>query len=173
MGGYYCRFTYLFLLFFAFFIILRFTKEAYWYDTLFAYPSGILYSRYKKKIESIVHKRYTLYLILSLSVFIITYIWAYNLLGDIIKGTKCNITSIALAITIVIITMKLRIGNKPLYWLGANLFPLYIYQRIPMIMLSHTALGNLPKDMPLLYIVSCMFITLFIARYYRYWQIKL
>ncbi len=69
--------------------------------------------------------------------------------------------------------MKLRIGNKPLYWLGANLFPLYIYQRIPMIVLSHTALGNLPKDMPLLYIVSCMFITLFIARYYRYWQIKL
>ena len=31
------------------------------------------------------------------------------------------------------ITMKVKISNTPLIWLGIHLFPIYIYQRIPMI----------------------------------------
>ena len=49
---------------------------------------------------------------------------------------KYNILSVLFAFIVVQITMKIKISNSILCWLGINLFPLYIYQRIPMILLS-------------------------------------
>lgn len=71
------------------------------------------------------------------------------------------------------ITMKFKINNRFLVWLGQNLFPLYIYQRIPMIILSSIAGGVYAANYPILYVISCFAITSIISYYYRYWTIRL
>ena len=46
-----------------------------------------------------------------------------------------NIKSIAFAAIVVMATMKISVDSMLLKWSGEHLFPLYIYQRIPMIVL--------------------------------------
>ncbi len=40
-------------------------------------------------------------------------------------------------VVIILLMMKFKIGNFLTVWMGVNLFPLYIYQRLPMIVLSN------------------------------------
>lgn len=40
------------------------------------------------------------------------------------------------AIFIILVTIRLRLGNRVLKWLGINAFAIYILQRIPMIIAS-------------------------------------
>lgn len=69
--------------------------------------------------------------------------------------------------------MKVKINNKALIWCGNNLFPLYIYQRIPMIVLSTIGGGGWISTYPVLYTVACLIITLTITYLYKYWAVKL
>lgn len=71
------------------------------------------------------------------------------------------------------ITMKLKIGNSILLWLGLNLFPLYIYQRIPMITIQHYAGDEWLCLHPYLYVASCFVITLILAHLSRFVKITL
>jgi len=40
---------------------------------------------------------------------------------------------VAFALTVVLITMKVRLGNPVLRWAGDHLFEIYMLQRLPMI----------------------------------------
>lgn len=69
--------------------------------------------------------------------------------------------------------MRIKVNNKALIWLGKNLFPLYIYQRIPMIVFATIAGGYWIAEYPILYVVVCAVVTVTIAFFYKYWGIKL
>lgn len=69
---------------------------------------------------------------------------------------------------IILLMMKVKIGNGFLIWLGANLFPLYIYQRLPMIVLSTYFSLN-----PYVFIVLSFALTCAIVPIYKKIQIKL
>ena len=71
------------------------------------------------------------------------------------------------------LSMKLQINSKALSWLGKHLFPLYIYQRIGMIILSEYDGGVFIHDNPYFYILSCALITLIFGWTYKYIQIKI
>lgn len=113
-------------------IILKKLKPSYWYNTALCFPAGMWFSFYKQKIDDLILKNNKLwFLILSICLLIafLTYktksnIWIYE------------ICAIFIMLSILLITMKISIGNKILYWLGKNLFGLYILQRLPMIILS-------------------------------------
>ena len=47
-----------------------------------------------------------------------------------------ELCAVSIAVFIVFVTMRVSISNKILFWLGKNLFPLYILQRLPMIILQ-------------------------------------
>lgn len=162
-----CGWIYMLGLIFIFFIILRLTKDCYWWNTLFVYPFGMLYSQYKKKIEGLVTKNWGICFTLCILVFVMLYNLPWGM-----RGLKHNIVSIVFAIMLIIMTMKVKIGNQILHWLGTNLFPLYIYQRIPMMALSVPNI-NLSKEQPTAYVIICMLMTLLIAGFYKYWRIKL
>lgn len=71
------------------------------------------------------------------------------------------------------LSMKIKINNAVLIWAGKNLFPLYIYQRIPMIVFSSINGGAFVSSHPILYTSTCLLTTLLFAHFYKYWAVKL
>ena len=83
-----------------------------------------------------------------------------------------NLMSISFALIVVLTTMKLGIDNPLLRWVGSNLFPIYIYMRVPMLIIEQTH-PELIAAQPFLFILISLTVTIVIARCYRYWQVKM
>lgn len=69
--------------------------------------------------------------------------------------------------------MKWRIQNPALQWCGKHLFPLYIYQRLPMIILATFCGGTLPMTQPYLFVTLSLVIAILITYLHKYIDIKL
>lgn len=152
-----------FLLLAAAYIILLNTKSnLVWYNTIFSFPAGLLYSQNKTQIEKFVQRQYWLVLPICLFAFLAVHTYKFAF-----YGLKDNLSSILFALTIVVVSMKIKVGNKALIWCGTKLFPLYIYQRIPMIFLSKIDGGTFITQHPYAYVWACLLITLAIAFLYR------
>lgn len=149
-------------------IILWRTKQTWYYNTILCYPAGVFYAIWKQKIEDYVMKHYGMVSLVITSLFILLYNIPYDF-----AQIKYNIISILFSLIVILITMRLKIGNFILYWLGANLFPLYIYQRIPMLALSEIQEGVLPREYTTIYILLCFTITIGITLIYRFIEIKI
>lgn len=88
-------------------------------------------------------------------------------------GIISNALGVSLAFLVVILSMKVSVSSQPLQWLGKNLFPLYIYQRIPMILFSTICGGRIIVEYPSLYIFLCVAVTLICAYIYRFIEIRI
>lgn len=149
-------------------VVLYYAKPAHWYNTMLCFGLGVFFSIWREHIETILKRYYWLLLSLSFIVFMI--------LGEsryYISGFVHNVYCIVFCLLIVMLTMKFKINNTILIWAGKNLFPLYIYQRIPMIILSSICGGAFVASYPVLYTFACLLITLLFAHFYKYWAIKL
>ena len=144
-------------------------KQHWWYTTILCFPTGMIYSSYKEHFEVILKKYY--YVLISLLLILFLFIHFSHLPS--IHGLTYNIESITFAFLIVSLTMKVQIGNSVLYWLGVNLFPLYIYQRLPMITLKEVLGNQIISNAPYMYVIACLIITILIAYFYKYWCVKL
>ena len=147
-------------------LLLSFVKGTWWYDTILVYPAGYFFANYRQRLEPIICRYYFPLLLLLSVVFLFTHGH-----GPYMRGLRPNIMAIAFAFMVVMITMKVQIGNSWLQWFGTHLFPLYIYQRIPMIALQATAGDDFLSHYPIIYLIICLLITCLIARYYKYWRI--
>lgn len=148
-------------------IVLSCVKESYWYNTILAYPTGYYFAYYRNRIEKLL-KRYYIFALLAL---VTVFIYMHDYFSYSCRGLSENISGITFALIVVMITMKIKIGNIWLQWCGTNLFPLYIYQRIPMIVLSPMLGTQLVFAFPIIYLAICLIIACIIAHYYRYWSI--
>lgn len=107
-------------------------KPTYRYDTVIAYPIGMLYSLFKTRLDFFLFKKrvWSISMLCSIITFSASYYFARrNIL-------LFEIAVIAFAATVVLTSMRMKIGNDILFWLGKNLFGLYMLQRIPMIILA-------------------------------------
>lgn len=148
-------------------ILLSFFKPSYWYDTILAFPMGIIYSENRERIERIVDKNYLLWFAgCTLALF------AFYFLFHGHPGLISELVSMVFASWIVLITMRIRIDNSILRWCGSHLFPLYIYERIPMMLLAALAPAWIINERPLIYTILCIILTFIIAAFYRYFNIK-
>lgn len=125
-------------------------------------------SLYKSELEGKVRKHYRLCLAAVFLLFLILFFEPYE-----VMCIRANMRACLLAIAIVVLSMKVQVRNPSLSWLGKNLFPLYIYQRIGMIIFSRINEGEFIKDYPYLYIVLCVMITLLVGYMYKYIKIKI
>lgn len=150
-------------------LTLFYLKPIYWYDTILCYPAGMVWSAKKESIDSFIKKHYLSVLILLLILFITL----RNLKLPFAHGLTYNTENILFSFIIVVITMKVRMSNSILTWFGVHLFPLYIYQRIPMIVFSQSSYKVLPSTYPYIYIALCLGITCIIAHFYKYWSISM
>lgn len=153
----------------AFFtIILSVFKEGWWYNTVLAYPFGMFWRIYQVKIERIL-SRYFKYLLFGLiSAFVAYQFFPYKPYPDLLH----NFRGIIFASIVLLITMLYPIQNSLLGFLGRNLFPLYIYQRIPMLLLSEFDNGTWAAQWPAVYVMLSLFLTLLLVLLYRYIEVK-
>lgn len=122
----------------VFILILRPFREPYWYNTLFAYSAGCWYFYFKAAIEKMVcssNRTYILILVLTTELFFLLHRYWGNL-------AVYELTSVFFALVIVLISMKFSIRSPILNYFGEKVFGIYILQRIPMILLQQTPIGN-------------------------------
>ncbi len=124
-------------------------KEAYWYDTIVSYPIGMLFSLYKPQIEKATRGyRWIGCFLLFLVLFLASHFISMSEILKVNGATKMvNLlifisTSSFFALTLVLLTMKLKIDNKALRWLGVNAFAIYILQRLAMIVCTEFELNR-------------------------------
>lgn len=146
-------------------------KSHIWFDTILVFPTGVFFAYYAERIERIIQNHYVLSLLLLLSAFLVL----RNLFFiHPLHGLTHNIKSIVFCVLIVSLTMKVHVGNKWLYWCGLSLFPLYIYQRLPMYALRGGIGEAWVSANPHLFIGICFILTAGIAYLYnKYLRIKL
>ena len=144
-----------FLLATAYIILFNTKSNPVWYNTIFSFAAGLFYSRFKSQIEPFVHQWYWIVLPACILVF-----FSVHTQNFAFYGLKDNLTSILFALSIVVVSMKIKVGNKALIWCGTKLFPLYIYQRIPMIFLSKFDGGAFISQHPFAYVWTCFLITI-------------
>ena len=148
-------------------LLLSFLKQSWWYNTMWVYGGGFAYSIYKNKIEKKIQRYY--WILLGSFILLFTLLF---LLKIEYRGIRYNFLSISFAILIIIITMKVTFSNQLLLWIGKNLFPMYIYQRLPMLVLSNQY-SKFVVDCPTIFVLLCITITLCITYFYKYWQFSL
>lgn len=119
------------MLFVCYIIAMRFLKTSCWYNTILAYSLGIIFSVYKNSLSEVLQdrKKYIKIFIFS-AVFTIT-LWIYVIkFGD--SDLIFMIFSLFFCLDIVLVTMKFKIQNSILFFLGKYSFEIYILQRLPM-----------------------------------------
>lgn len=148
-------------------LTLYYLRDPWWYNTLWAYPAGLFYSTYKKNIESVVDKHYACVFIFLSLICVIIYIAPFTA-----HGFKTNLLSVFFAFLIVVITMRIKVYNRLLEWCGEQLFPLYIYQRIPMLIIA-TLIPSFVSGYPLFYILVSLILTILLTYCYRFIKVSL
>lgn len=151
-------------------VALSFVKGSWWYDTMLCYPAGMIYAEYKAKIEALMRNE-RLYLIVLGGLAVIYAILQKR--HHVVFGLFPNLTAISFALSVVVLTMRVPLRHKALVWCGKNLFPLYIYQRIPMLILfTLDPAGFASWRMPV-YFFACFLVTVGIAKVYPFWRVRL
>ena len=139
---------------FSYFISLH--KETYWYNTIWCYVAGGIYSVYKNEIEKNIlsnNKSYFISFFNIILLFICFYSRWYQ------KVSYYQLASVAFSLIIVFISIKIKVTNKFLNYCGRHLFSLYILQRLPMIFFQNTVLS----ENVYVYFVACAVITVLIS----------
>ncbi len=106
----------------------------WYYDTAICFTFGVLYAFYKDKIYETVTKSNIRYFVL-LAFFVASFFYL-NKTGFGYTAMYYNLYSLTFISAIILIMMKVQIGNKILAFFGSHVFEIYIFQRIPMMILS-------------------------------------
>lgn len=108
-------------------------KSAYWYNTLFCYAAGMWFFLCKPLFDKLIGKWY-----LRIGIWVACLAVYYVLYK--IPGIKAySLYACVFCLLVVLLTTNVRMDNPILRWLGKNTFTVYIFQRIPMLILE--ALG--------------------------------
>ena len=136
-------------------VMLFFLRKAqpWWYDTLLAFPLGMLFSVIKPKWDQ--RLQHPLVWTIVLLGLLALYIGAHHLFG-VDKG---GLVSCTFCLILITLSMKLKIGNPVLAWLGAHAFSIYILQRLPMMIFSYWGINQYP----ILFLVMTFIFTLLAA----------
>lgn len=118
-------------------VLLAQFKQDWWYNTVFCYILGMWYSALRPYIEKVVCRNDLLYCTALLIVF---YVFCQSSRIHWISSWVYQIHGMVFMILVVGISMKLRLDNSLLQFLGRHTFGIYILQRIPMIYFTETGL---------------------------------
>ena len=142
-------------------VILYFTKDAWWYNTLLCFPAGMWYALAKNKIDDFALRNksnYFLMLITSLlllGAIYLLYRW---------HGVFFIVFSIQFCFVVCVCTMKLHFRSAPLAFLGKHVFSIYILQRLVFNFGQYCGLNEKPR----IYFVVCMIVTIVLAVVFDY-----
>ena len=169
---------YLLVLLVVYVILMSFFKESWWHNTIFSYGAGVLLSKHKDFLMGKIRNNYFRCVIITGIGFVVA-LYCYRIVCIYLESVEfmCslafNMLSVFCAFFVVLVTMKFSLYNFLLTWLGAHLFPLYIYQRLSMMVLATLYPQELVASHPYVYMILCIVITVIVAMGYRYINIKI
>ena len=135
---------------------------------MFAFAAGVVFSEKKELFTSYCRDHFYVVFFSLLVLFLVLYHLHYDY-----RSLKFNALSVVFALLIVTIMTRVTINNEVLRWCGEKLFPLYIYQRIPMLFIEKISGGKeFISTSPELYSLVCIMVTVLIACTYKYFAIK-
>lgn len=149
-------------------VFLTYVRPSYWYNTMMCFAAGVMFSQHRFLFEHLMKKFFWGVLVLSLLGFLL-----FRHCGLYAHGLAYNAQAIMFSLIIVMITMKIPIRGRALEWCGEHLFPIYIYQRIPMLIFVTLDPEGFSTGRAWLYFPICLAVTLLTAKWYHLWQIKL
>jgi hypothetical protein len=146
------------LLSIAYIVVLSQYKSGYWINTIVAYPTGMIFAKYKSYIEKAVNINMIVYLSV-LTVFLAATIVCrcITIKHDNTDLLMYEITSFLFSISLALLTMRVNICNRLLVTLGKYTFEIYILQRIPMILFNNYIHGEYK------YFIVCFVATIIIS----------
>lgn len=155
---------------FVYILIISKFKGSWWYDTCLAYSAGCIFCFYKERVEDIIGRNYWLCTLIIGGLFAVSYLASVKIY--VVQPLFMNICSIFFSFSLVLLSLKFQLRSKILEWSGKNLFSLYIYQRIPMILFSTICGGYLVTEWRYVYVVTCAVVSIVIVHLYKYITIK-
>ena len=130
----------------------------WYYNTIFCYPAGMLFSvvyayvRNKKLKAAQIEVGAWAVLALAIALFVPLHHLRTT------RSIVFNACAIVFVVLVVFALRKMPTNSRPFCWLGERLFFVYIYQRIPMILLSRFAATH-----TVAYAGACLAITVALA----------
>ena len=121
------------------YMMMRAGKDTWWYNTVVLYPLGMFWSLFRPQIEKIVTKN-DIHWFLCVGVLLASYYLCY-----LRRDTRIRwyyLWGVLFMALLVLLTMKLKIGNDILHWFGSHVFSIYILQRIPMMVFQALGMAN-------------------------------
>ena len=117
--------------------VMKFKGFDWWYNIILCYNLGMFISYYKDSILSSLenNRYYILTLLIVMIVFVLSYL---NNSGYFVY----EIIAITFVLIVFLVTLKVKIGNKFLLWLGKNTFNIYILQRLSYIFYDYIGLSD-------------------------------
>lgn len=116
----------------AYMLIVKRYKDSQFYNTVMCYGFGMCFAYFKPYADKMVKSfpAYLTALVLSVVTFAFSYIFRDS---NLLINQAYYFMFVAV---IVLVTMRVKLGNGVLEWCGKNLLGLYILQRLPMIFLG-------------------------------------
>ena len=123
-----------------------------WYNTVFCFPAGMLFSLVKPYVDKLFMKNDLIWFSGFTALFVLFGFFSQN------RGESLlfhSLFAIFFALTVTVMMMKVQIKSTILDWFAQHIFSFFILQRIPMLLLRHYGFA---KD-PYFYIIMSFFIT--------------
>ncbi len=141
-------------------LVSRF-KSGYWFDTILAFPLGCFTSLYKEKL-TIAGGKFLLWVILCVICLMLLLV-AKNGCTPI-PFVNSQLAMVGFMFLIVFLSMKVKFASKILSWFGAQVFGVYILQRLPM---NFGQFMHWNEQNIYLYFVFCFAVTLILAVFFH------
>lgn len=139
-------------------------RPTHYYSTVLTFVFGVVYSKYREQIEAFLKQHYWTMLSVVGSAFVVVYY-----LFRKCEGVCYNGLAILFVLLIVIVSLKIKIGNPILGWLGAHLFPIYLYHPVFYRLYLHY-FGAPSLVAVILFLLVSFAMTFMIAHLYKYWK---
>lgn len=141
------------------FLVMKYLKHSWWVNTILCFNIGMFFSYFKDRILTFLSNKYhyilTIIILLMVSFLAIINNFKYNYF-------VYEIFSLMFVFFVVLISLKVHIGNKMLLWLGKNTFNIYILQRLSFIFYDYIGIRN--YNIYMYFIISAL--TTFVIVYF-------
>ena len=137
-------------------LVSRF-KSGYWFDTILAFPLGCFTSLYKEKL-TIAGGKFLLWVTLCVICLMLLLVAKNGCIPS--SFVNSQLALIGFILLIVYLSMKIKFKSKILSWFGAQVFGVYILQRLPM---NFGQFMHWNEQNIYLYFVFCFAVTLILA----------
>lgn len=136
----------------ALILLLTPYRPDYCYNTILCYVAGAWYSLFRKYVEKIVMRNDIVYCLTLVVIFVV---WQWVGIRAKWNEWAYQLKAVLFAVLLVGISMKIRLDNAFLRFLGNHTFSIYMLQRLPMSFLSRNGMYSGGGTYPFSWCASC------------------